>query len=321
MAGANMKPYPAALGLAAFVFLIMPTLWAGPLRDRYMDRTEGRSADNLEKEERPGGPITLPEGVRVERDIAYGADTAQRIDVYFPVRPKAAPILFMVHGGAWMVGDKATSRVVVNKMKRWVGRGFIMVSVNYRLSPQADPVEQANDVAKALAFAQSKAMTWGGDPARFVLMGHSAGAHLVALLAADPSIGKQQGAKPWLGTIALDSAAFDVPRIMQARHPRFYDRVFKDDPAYWRKASPIYRLSRVEAPMLLVCSSQRQDSCPQARNFAAKASAQNAKVTVLPVALSHSEINENLGVAGDYTEEVESFLRSIGIDSNTLDKR
>jgi acetyl esterase/lipase len=234
-----------------------------------------------------------------------------------PEHAAAAPVLFMVHGGAWMVGDKATSRVVTNKMNRWVPKGFILVSVNYRMLPKADPLEQANDVAKALAFAQSKAKSWGGDPARFVLMGHSAGAHLVALLAADPGIATRQGAKPWRGTVALDSAAFDVPRIMEARHPRFYDRVFKTDPEYWRKASPIYRLSSAGAPMMLVCSSLRQDSCPQAQSFAAKATAKGGRVSVLPIALSHGEINQNLGLAGEYTKAVESFLRSIGVNSGS----
>jgi acetyl esterase/lipase len=310
-----MKKYLAALGIAALTLLVVSTVSAGLFRDRYMDRAEARrGANNLEQDEGPSGPIALPEGVRAERDVAYGPDESQRLDVYFPKDPAAAPVLFMVHGGAWMVGDKASASVVVNKMKRWVPEGFIMVSVNYRLSPKADPVEQANDVAKALAFAQSRAKSWGGDPARFVVMGHSAGAHLVSLLAADPSIATHEGAKPWLGTISLDSAAYDVPRIMQARHFRFYDRVFKDDHDYWQKASPIYRISPAGAPMMLVCSSQRQDSCPQARSFAEKMSAKGRKVTVFPIASSHREINQNLGLPGGYTDAVESFLRSLGVN-------
>ena len=311
-----MKKYVAVLGVAALAILSVSAASAGLFRDRYMDRVEARrGANDLEQAEGPSGPIALPEGVRVERDIEYGPDASQRMDVYLPLHPAAAPVLFMVHGGAWMVGDKAASNVVTNKMKRWVPKGLIMVCVNYRLSPKADPVEQANDVAKALAFAQSKAKSWGGDPARFVLMGHSAGAHLVALLAADPNIATRQGAKPWLGTVTLDSAAYDVPRIMEARHFRFYDRVFRDDPDYWRKASPIYRLSSAGTPMMLVCSSLRDDSCPQARSFAEKFREKGGKVTVLPVALSHRDINHDLGLPGDYTDSVESFLRSLGVNT------
>lgn len=311
-----MKKIVAGLGVATLAFLTMSTVSAGLFRDRYMDRAESRRGGNaIEQSEGPVAPIALPPGVRVERDIAYGPDASQRIDVYLPPHPASAAVIFMVHGGAWMVGDKASVNVVENKMKRWVPEGFIMVSVNYPLSPKADPVEQAHDVAKALAFAQSKAKSWGGDPARFVVMGHSAGAHLVSLLGADPSIATREGAKPWLGTISLDSAAYDVPRIMEARHYRFYDRVFKNDPDYWRKASPIYRISPEGAPMMLVCSSERQDSCPQARSFAEKMSAKGRKVTVFPVALTHPEINKTLGLPGEYTDAVNSFLRSLGVDA------
>lgn len=311
----KMKKYQASLGVAVLAILTVSAVSAGLFRDRFVQREAPRDTDEMEQAEGPSDLVALPEGIRVERDIAYGTDPSQRIDVYLPLHPVAAPVLFMVHGGAWMVGDKAASNVITNKVKCWVTKGLIMVSVNYRLSPKADPLEQANDVAKALAFAQSKAKEWGGDPARFILMGHSAGAHLVALLAADPKIAIRQGAKPWLGTVTLDSAAYDVPRIMEARHFRFYDRVFKNDPDYWRKASPIYRLSSAGAPMMLVCSSIRDDSCPQARSFARKLREKGGKVTVLPVALSHRDINHDLGLPGNYTDSVESFLRSLGVNT------
>ena len=302
------------LSVAALAISAAPTASSGALRDRMMDRSEARlHADELEQDDDQSGPVTLPAGVRLERDVAYGPDPLQRMDVYFPPGVDTAPVIFMVHGGAWMVGDKAYSNVVANKMKRWVPKGFILISVNYRLSPQADPIEQANDVAKALAYAQSKANNWGGEPSHFVLMGHSAGAHLVSLLAADPNIASQQGGKPWLGTVALDSAAFDVPSIMKARHFRFYDRVFKDDPEYWRAASPIYRLASAGAPMMIVCSTQRQVACEQARAFADKASSMGRKVAVYPIAATHREINQSLGLPGEYTDAVDSFLRSLGV--------
>ncbi len=267
----------------------------------------------FEEDDSTGGDIELPAGAKVERDIAYGADPAQRIDVYMPAHAEAAPVLFMVHGGAWMLGDKAATRVVANKVARWLPKGFIMVFANYRLVPNTDPLGQADDVAKALAFAQSKAKSWGGDPSRFVLMGHSAGAHLAALLAADPAIASRQGVKPWLGTVMLDSAAFDVVQIMKAEHRRFYDRVFKNDPSYWKNTSPIHRLSGMPAPMLAVCSSRRADSCPQAQSFVAKVTSMGGRASVLPIDFTHREINENLGLAGPYTDSVESFLRSIGL--------
>jgi acetyl esterase/lipase len=211
-----------------------------------------------------------------------------------------------------MKGDKANAAVVENKVAHWVPKGYIVVSTNYRLSPP-DPLQQADDVGKALAFAQTEATKWGGDPTRVALLGHSSGAHLVLMLASDPSIAEQHGAKPWLGTVALDSAAFDVEKIMNRQHFAFYDRVFRSDPAYWRSASPIHRLSGTPKPLFLVCSSERRDSCVQARTYAEKVTALGGRADVVPIELTHQECNERLGTAGQYTDAVDSFLQSLGL--------
>jgi acetyl esterase/lipase len=131
--------------------------------------------------------------------VAYGGDAAQRFDVYAPREAKGAPVIFMVHGGSWFYGDKRETAVVEHKVERWAPKGYVFISVNYRMVPKADPLEQARDVARALAFAQSRAKEWGGDPSKFILMGHSAGAHLVGLLSANPAEAVKLGAKPWLG--------------------------------------------------------------------------------------------------------------------------
>ncbi|HUD52195.1 alpha/beta hydrolase [Parvibaculum sp.] len=255
----------------------------------------------------------LPAGAKVERDLAYGPDDAQRMDVYIPPHPQGAPVILMVHGGAWAIGDKDMGRVVDNKVAHWLPKGVIFVTTNYRMVPVADPLIQADDVAKALAFVQAKAASWGGDPARVVLMGHSAGAHLVALLTADPSIAAGQGAKSWLGTVVLDSGALDVGQIMRRSHYRFYDRAFGADPAYWDKASPTLRLTAKPQPMLVVCSTKRDDSCPPSRDFVEKATALGGRASLLQEPLTHREINENVGLPGDYTKAVDAFLRSLGV--------
>lgn len=246
------------------------------------------------------------------RDVAYGPDPAHRLDVYLPREPRGAPVIFFVHGGAWMRGDKATTEVTANKVAHWVPKGYIVVSTNYRLSPP-DPLEQADDVSRALAFAQTQAREWGADPARFALVGHSSGAHLVSLLASDPSISAKHEADPWLGTVALDSAAFDVERIMKGRHFRFYDQVFRDDPVYWRRASPLHRLDGVPKPFFAVCSSDRRRSCAQAQRYVAKVNQLGGRAEMLPIALSHRDLNEQLGTAGRYTAAVDSFLQSLGL--------
>lgn len=315
-----MKGSLANFGLVTLALMMLAPALAEPFQNGTIGQIALESQEAKKpwarvsaEDSNPRAEAAMPPGSTVERDIAYGPDVAQRMDVYLPRHSTAAPVLFMVHGGAWMIGDKASRGVVTNKVGRWLPKGYIVVSANYRLLPKADPLEQANDIAKALASAQSRARSWGGDPARFVLMGHSAGAHLVALLAADPGIASRQGAKPWLGTISLDSAALDVVQTMEAKHMRLYDKAFREDPGYWRDASPFHRLARASGPMLLVCSTRRSDSCPQARSFARKATSFGGRATVLPIALSHREVNQNLGLAGDYTEAVESFLRSVGL--------
>lgn len=261
-------------------------------------------------------PLQVPAGVRRIVDVAYGADARQRFDVYVPEAPLAAraPVIVMVHGGAWMVGNKGLAQVVENKAARWVTRGAILVSVGYRLVPQVGPLEQADDVAHALAKVQQLAPSWGADPARAVLMGHSAGAHLVALVGASPVIAQRAGALPWLGTVALDSAALDLSALMKTRHARFYDKVFGSDPALWQAASPTDVLAAGAPPMLLVCSTQRADgSCVQSQRFAAHADARGVRATVLEQDLSHLEINATLGLPGAETDAVQAFFDAIGL--------
>jgi acetyl esterase/lipase len=253
----------------------------------------------------------LPPGVRVIRDVRYGSDSLQRFDVYAPSSAKDAPVIFMVHGGAWILGDKSGQAVVENKVARWVPRGFIVISANYRMVPAADPLEQAKDVARALAKAQSSAASWGGDRNKFFLMGHSAGGHLIALIAASTSLATQFHITPWQGAVLLDSAALDVVQIMRAPHRRFYDRVFGKNENYWWRASPINALTRGMPPILAVCSTLRTDgSCTQAAQFVAKANSIGTRASVLEERLSHREINQSLGAAGSYTDAVESFLRN-----------
>jgi len=255
----------------------------------------------------------LPAGVRVERDLPYGADPAQRLDVYLPPGRLAGPVIVLVHGGAWALGDKAAPGVVVNKLAHWLPRGYTVVSVNYRLLPAADPLEQARDLARAIALVQQRAPSWGADATRLVLMGHSTGAHLAALLAADAELAQLHGAAPWLGTVLLDSAALDVVRTMSGPHRPLHDRAFGADRAYWEQASPLHRLRARPAPLLLVHSSERSDSADQASRFAAAVTALHGRADVVPVPLTHAELNGQLGRDPEYTARVNAFLRSLGL--------
>jgi arylformamidase len=279
---------------------------------RRFERLRQAMAGGLDDGTDNASPATLPDGVRIVPDISYGPDKAQRFDVYEPMKPPPnaapAPVILFVHGGGWAFGDKSNRQVVEPKVAHWIAQGYIVISANYRMLPT--PVaQQADDVAAAIAFAQTQAGLWGGDAKRFILMGHSAGAHLVALLAA----GQRTPARsqPWRGAVLLDSAALDVPMIMNNRHFGLYDRAFGADTSQWDAVSPLAQLTRDTAPILAVCSSRRRESCPTSDRFVAKANGLGGQARVLREDLSHKEINATLGAPSDYTTQVDAFMQSV----------
>ena len=144
-------------------------------------------------------------------------------------------------------------------------------------------------------------------------MGHSAGAHLVGLLAASPAISRKYGVKPWRASVLLDGGAIDTEATMQGRNLPLFEAAFGKDPAYWRAASPLAQLSAKTAPVLAVCASGRRDSCPANRLFLDKAARFGTRTQLLAKPMSHMEINRDLGEDNDYTREVETFLRSVGV--------
>ncbi len=283
----------------------------------------GRLRALIAQKQAAAAPAVLAAGVQRIADVPYGTDPAQRMDVYVPTSPTTgtnslvasavrAPVIFMVHGGGWRHGDKAMGRVVQEKVNRWVPKGFIFISINYRMLPDAPVAVQERDVQAALMAAQQRAGTWGGDPSRFILMGHSAGAHLVALLNARAPQALREGAWPWLGTVSLDSAMMNVPARMRAPHLPLYDDAFGTDPAYWVAMSPFHQWTAGAPPMQMVCSAQRADDpCQQSDAMARHVRNQGGRAEVLPQDLDHGEINAQLGLDSDYTRAVEAFMGSL----------
>jgi len=268
---------------------------------------------------RKGDAAAMAGSIQPTYVASYGQHKAQAFNVYMPKQPlssgESAPIIIMVHGGAWCVGDMSGRAVVTNKVNRWVSKGFIFISVNYRMLPDnANVLAQVGDVASAIAYIQTNAAKWNGNPSEIIVMGHSAGAHLVSLLGADPALAAKYGAKPWLGTISLDSAAMNVSETMQAQHPLFYDDAFGSSSSYWNEVSPLQHLSRNSLPWFGICSTRRKDSCPQAYAFSNLANKHGVKAQVLQEDMSHREINEKLGESGSYTSAVEAFMGSLSPD-------
>jgi acetyl esterase/lipase len=129
-------------------------------------------------------------GVRVAaRDIPYGADHRQQLDVYVPSGPTAGPrpIIVFFYGGSWNSGVKNGYGFVGRAL---AARGFVVAIPDYRLVPQVRFPAFLEDGAAAVRWMRGHAAQYGGDPDRVVLAGHSAGAYNAAMLALD---------RQWLG--------------------------------------------------------------------------------------------------------------------------
>lgn len=252
-----------------------------------------------------------PSDMKVLSDIPYGKDADQVLDVYSPSGAKDAPVIFMIHGGGWRGGDKSYKAEFENKVAHWVTRGFVFTAINYRTLPKIGPVRQAKDVEAALLFSQEKAAEWGGSPEKFILMGHSSGAHLVALVSSHYSTITENRIIPWLGTVSMD-ISYDIVGIMTPpNHSDFYKEVFGKDPGYWEEASPFYALTDKIPPFLAICSTRSPTACVEGEKFLKKAKSLGTYVELLPIDLSHGEINSELGKASCYTNNVDDFLKKL----------
>ena len=260
--------------------------------------------------------FAIPADMKLLSDIPYGKDADQTLDVYIPADVKDAPVIFMVHGGAWRNwGDKADKIEVENKIDHWVTQGFIFISTNFRALPKVGPVIQAKDVEAAILFSQQKVREWGGAPEKFILMGHSSGAHVVSLISSNYSRLKGNGITPVLGTISMDSSAYNiVGRMTPPNSSDFYKEVFGTDPDYWEKASPFYALTDKIPPFLAICSIQSLTACVEAKKFLKKANGLGAHAELLAVDLTHGEINSELGKRTCYTSDVDDFLKKLSPD-------
>ncbi len=131
------------------------------------------------------------------RNVGYyagpGADDRHRLDLFVPRGRTGYPVVVLVHGGAWMLGDKSCCGLYSAVGDFLASQGVGLVLPNYRLSPGVTHPEHIKDVARAVAWTKHHIAEHGGDPERLFLAGHSAGGHLVALLATDETYLKAEG--------------------------------------------------------------------------------------------------------------------------------
>ena len=187
------------------------------------------------------------------RDLSYGdAGRRNHLDVWCRADLPAgarAPVLLQVHGGAWVMGQKLGQAHPL--MAHLAERGWVCVTINYRLSPRATWPDHIVDVKRAIAWTRATIAEHGGDPAFLAITGGSAGGHLSSLAALTPNLAAYQpgfedadtrvhAAVPFYGVYDLTDSAGTANRALV---PLLAQRVFKtsldDDRAAWDLASPI----------------------------------------------------------------------------------
>jgi arylformamidase len=280
----------------------------------------GRSGRGIERDPAKAPP---PVAMRVTRDIPYaeidGLDPRfLSLDVYAPITGKGHPVLVFVHGGGWRAGDKSGAGVDPTKARHFVAAGWVLVSVNYRLSPPAKHPDHVRDVARAIAWVDDRIADHGGDRERIYLMGHSAGAHLVALVATDARPLEAAGKKLGIldGVVLLDSAAYDMVRLVdELGNPamtRLYENAFGADRAAWRDASPITHVAKDKGipPFLIFHTGKRMAGETLSKAFVEKLVAAGSPALAVHAAdRDHAGINRCIGEVGDpYTARVMAFL-------------
>lgn len=262
------------------------------------------------------------DSMKIQKDLPYaeieGADPKSlMLDVYSPTSPGPHPVFVYVHGGGWKAGDKAQ---VGDKPAIFTAKGWSFVSINYRLLPAGRHPKNVEDVAAALAWVHDHIAESGGDPGRIFIMGHSAGAHLAALVATDEHPLKKAG-KPLSiikGVIPLDTRAYDVTRIPADAGAV---KVFPADSEGQKDASPLHHVAAGKGipPFLIAYSKGAQVVDVDlrrsvARDFQKKLNDAGIEATIAPAEnLTHGQINQLFGTdQNPVTAQAWEFLKRLG---------
>jgi acetyl esterase/lipase len=192
-----------------------------------------------------GGPFE----VKTVKDVTYceGKDedkAKHKLDLYLPKDQKDFPVLFFVHGGAWVFGDRWMYGTVG---KTFAKNGVGFVAISYRLSPGVQHPAHAEDVAAAFAWTHKNIAGHGGRADRIFVCGHSAGGHLCSLLTLDERYLKAHklSAKDIRGAAPL-SGVYTISETGQ-----MFEKVFGTDAEVRKQASPLTHVGGKHPPFLI----------------------------------------------------------------------
>ncbi|MEO8670618.1 MAG: alpha/beta hydrolase [Tahibacter sp.] len=185
-------------------------------------------------------------GIVIHKSVSFDAPHQLDLDVYAPVAAVNAPVVVFFHGGRWQTGNRTQYAFVGRAL---AAHGIVAILPDYRKFPAARQPEFLSDAARAVAWSRQHARDYGGDPARLFLMGHSSGAHMVAMLATDAR---------WFAAEHL--APRDIAGVIGVAGP--YDflplteadlvDLFGNDPAEQQQSQPVNFIDGDEPPFLLL---------------------------------------------------------------------
>ena len=223
------------------------------------------------------------------------------LDIYAPANAPKLPVMIYVHGGGWKHGDRT---YVQTKPELFLKSGYIFVSIDYRMLPDVGVATEAKDVEAAYAWVRGNIAKYGGDPARIAVMGHSAGAHLVALTGL-------RGGLPGAKALFFDDVeAYDLLELAGNGHMR---RVYGDafsDPSQWRELSPATYAARGGHPPILIAYSRVKGHKEASESLAARLRAAGDNVELFDGRqYTHGEINRGIGAGSTaVTDTLLAFL-------------
>lgn len=261
-----------------------------------------------------GSPLLAAEP-KVHRDVPYVEPKSERqtLDVYAPTEGKGHPVVFWIHGGGWQAGEKSE---VDSKPRAFVDKGFVFVSTNYRLLPTVTIKQMAGDVAKAIRWTHDHARDYGGDPDTILVMGHSAGAQLAALVCIDDHYLKAEGLSPSIlkGCVPVDGDTYDVPKqiaTVEERRAGIYRQKFGDEESQ-KDLSPVTHVAKgkIIPPFVILHVADHPETKGQSQRLAEVLQEAGVPAKAFPaVGKNHGTINSDLGVPGDVpTNAVFKFL-------------